>query len=86
MAKGIPTNPELKEEILKRIKDDGLSVVAASKEYGISTKSIYNWIHQSSTGGSTRNLVLENNRLRKKLDNAYRVIGKLTAEVSRPKD
>ena len=85
MAKGTPIDPKLKTEILKRIKSEGLSVPKASAEYGVSTCSIYNWIRLESTSGSGRNLILENNRLKKKLDNAYRVIGKLTAEVDRPK-
>ena len=85
MAKGIPTDPALKAEILRRIKNEGLSVPAASEQYQISTKAIYSWIRNNGTTGSERNLILENNQLKKKLDNAYRVIGKLTAEVSRPK-
>lgn len=85
MAKGIPTDPALKAEILRKIKDEGLSVHAASEKYQVSTKSIYNWIHVNGTTGAERNLILENNQLKKKLDNAYRVIGKLTAEVNRPK-
>lgn len=85
MAKGIPTDPATKAEILRRIKDGGLSVPQASEQYRISTKSIYNWIRVNGTTGSERNLILENNQLKKKLDNAYRVIGKLTAEVNRPK-
>lgn len=86
MAKGIPTDPTLKAEILHKIKNEGLSVPAASEQYQVSTKSIYNWIRTNGTTGAERNLILENNQLKKKLDNAYRVIGKLTAEVSRPKD
>jgi len=86
MAKGTPTAPALKAEILRKIKDGELSVPKASEQYQISAKSIYNWIRINGTNGSERNLILENNQLRKKLDNAYRVIGKLTAEVKRPKD
>ena len=86
MTKGIPTDPALKAEILRKIKDEGLSVINASEQYNISTKAIYNWIRTDGTVGSERNLLLENKRLKKKLDNAYRVIGRLTAEVPRPKE
>ena len=86
MTKGIPTDPAIKAEILAKIKDGALSVPTASEQYNISTKSIYNWIRVNGTTGSERNLLLENKQLKKKLDNAYRVIGKLTAETSRPKD
>ena len=85
MAKGTPTDPALKAEILRKIKDEGLTVPTASGQYQVSQKAIYNWIRADGTTGSERSLILENNQLKKKLDNAYRVIGKLTAEVSRPK-
>lgn len=85
MVKGIPTDPAIKAEILVKIKNGELSVPEASKQYGVSTESIYNWIRVDGTTGSERNLLLENKQLKKKLDNAYRVIGKLTAETPRPK-
>ena len=85
MVKGIPTDSATKAEILKKIKDDGMSVFEASRQYNISTKAIYNWIRVDGTIGSERSLLLENQQLKKKLDNAYRVIGKLTAETPRPK-
>ena len=51
MAKDIPTDPALKAEILRRIKDEGLSVPTASEQYQISTKSIYSWIRANGTTG-----------------------------------
>lgn len=74
----------LKNEILDKVKNQGVSVYLASQETGVSTKTIYSWL-KNEVGDSNRSLVLENNRLKKELDNAYRVIGRLTTEVSRPK-
>ena len=56
---------EVKEEILARVKA-GEPVLALSKQYGVSDKSIYNWIR-----GKTINKIswLEFAKLRKKTSN-----------------
>lgn len=85
MAKGKPTAPELRAEILGKIRDEGMSVAVASATYNISSKSIYTWLREGVVDGN-RNLILENNRLKKELEIAYRILGKLTAETKRPKE
>jgi len=85
MAKGKPTAPELRAEIVGKIRDEGISVAVASATYGISSKSIYTWLREGVVDGN-RNLILENNRLKKELEIAYRILGKLTAETKRPKE
>jgi transposase len=85
MAKGKPTAPELRAEILGKIRDQGMSVAVASATYSISSKSIYTWLRAGVVDGN-RNLILENNRLKKELEIAYRILGKLTAETKRPKE
>lgn len=84
MTKGIPTDPKLKEEILKTIHDEGITTYKASQIFGVSEWTINGWLKRAS-GGSERNYIAEINRLKKKLDNAYRVIGELATEVQRPK-
>lgn len=84
MACGIPTDPTIKAEILKSIHEEGLSSYKASRVYGVPERTISSWLHKE-TKGVERNYISEINQLKKKLDNAYRVIGKLTAEVDRPK-
>lgn len=84
MAKGIPTDPKLKEEILKAIHDENMTAYKASQVFGISEWTINGWL-KKSTECSERNYIAEINRLKKKLDNAYRVIGELATEVQRPK-
>lgn len=37
---------ELKDQVLSRIKNDGVSVAQASKDHGVSTKTIYNWLNR----------------------------------------
>jgi transposase-like protein len=36
--------PDVKEQILKRIKEEGVSVARAAKEHGIAEGTIYGWI------------------------------------------
>lgn len=85
MAKGIPTDPLVKAEILRAIHDEGISAYKASQVFGVSTSAIRKWLG-NETVGSEKNYISQINQLKKKLDNAYRVIGRLTAEVNRPKD
>lgn len=85
MAKGKPTDPSVRAEIVSKVRDEGMSVAVASSTYGISSKSIYTWLREGVVDGN-RNLILENNRLKKELEIAYRVLGRLTAETKRPKD
>ena len=85
MAKGIPTDPTIKATIIKSIREEGISAYKASQIYGISHKTISGWLKKETIGGE-KNYITQINQLKKKLDNAYRVIGKLTAEVGRPKE
>lgn len=73
-----------KNEIISKIRDQGLRVVEVANQYGISSKTIYAWLRAGIVDGN-RNLILENNRLKKELEIAYRVLGKLTSETQRPK-
>jgi transposase-like protein len=76
--KAIPK--ELKEQILKRIKEEGITVSQASLEHGISTKTIYNWMRNK---GSVN--ILEIARLKRENKELLEIIGKLTHNLSRSK-
>ena len=84
MPKGKPIDPALKSEIVSKIRDGGLKVSEAADQYGISSKTIYAWLRAGVVDGN-RNLILENNKLKKELEIAYRIIGRFTAESQRPK-
>lgn len=84
MAKGKPTDPETKAEILRQIRDHGMSVTDASSTYGVSAKNIYRWLQEHVVDGN-RNLVLELNRLRKENEQLYKLLGRATAEMQRSK-
>lgn len=84
MSQGKPTDPKLRAEIVNKIRHDGMSVSEASASYGISAKSIYTWLREGVVDGN-RNLILENNRLKKELEQVYKLLGRATAEMNRPK-
>lgn len=77
-------DPKIKDEILTKIKDGGMSVTDAANMYGVSSKTIYNWLRMGVVDGN-KNLVLELNRLRKENEQLYKLLGRATAELNRPK-
>jgi transposase len=85
MAKGIPTDPAVRAEVVHKIRDEGMRVSEASATYGFSSKTIYAWLREGVVDGN-RNLILENNRLKKELEIAYRIIGRATAEMQKSKN
>ncbi len=85
MPIGKHTDPAVKAEIMRKIRDEGMRVTEAADKYGLSSKTIYTWLRMGVVDGN-RNLILENNRLRKELEIAYRVLGRATAEMQRPKN
>jgi len=75
---------EKKQEILKKIKEESVSVSDASVDSGVSTKTIYRWL-RDGVGNGSQNLTLENNRLKKELEQVYAMLGKATVLMQRPK-
>jgi transposase-like protein len=85
MSRGKPIDPTLKAEIVSKIRDEGMNVAVASATYGFSSQTIYTWLREGVVDGN-RNLILENNKLRKELEIAYRLLGRATAEMQRSKE
>lgn len=82
MAKWIPIAFELKEKILKSIKEDWISAYKASQEYWIWVKSIYNWLNKSITeNNGEKATYAEISRLKKDKDDLLLIIWELTKEV-----
>jgi len=72
---------EVKEEILAKVKA-GEPVSSLSKSYGVSDKSIYNWIQ----GRATKQVsFLEFAKLRKENQQLKEIIGVLSLEVEKSK-
>ncbi len=84
MAVGTPTDPKLKNEILDKIRNHGVAVSTVAEATGVSTKTIYRWLRNGIVD-KDRNLILENNRLRKENEQLYKMLGKATADLNRSK-
>lgn len=84
MPRGIPADRTHKDEIITKIRDHGLSVSEASAQYNLSPKTIYTWLREGVVDGN-RNLILENNKLKKEIEQLYKLLGRATAEMNRPK-
>lgn len=73
---------EIKEQIVKRIKEEGVSVSQAAKDHGVSVKTIYNWLNQRlSHAPSYREFA----HLKKQNTDLLTLIGQLTVEVKKLK-
>lgn len=76
-------DPKTRSEVLAAIKN-GMTQSEAGQLYGVSPKTISTWCRQDVVGGE-KNYLAQINQLKRELDNAYRVIGKLSATADRPK-
>ena len=71
--------PDVKEQIINRIKNEGVSVASAAKEHGVSEQTIYAWIGAKTEGGPS---VLELAKLRKENDELLRLVGWMTLKLN----
>ncbi len=70
---------EIKDEIVGKIKLGG-KVQDLAKQYGVSDKSIYTWLHQD-TSEEVISLV-KYNKLKRENEELKRLIGELTLDMS----
>lgn len=71
---------EIKEQVLSRVKNDGISVMQAAKDAGIHPDTVRNWLAKTADG--VNNEAAENMRLKRELTGVYEILGKLTAELT----
>ncbi len=80
MAKqGFRIAKEIKDEIITKLRSDGLSVMDAAKQYGISDKTIYNWLGTKAKGSVS---LIELNRVKKENDQLKQLTGDITLKLS----
>lgn len=54
MPKGKPVvSADVKQQILKRIKNEGIPIAQVAQEHGISDKTIYGWLSKGLKGQPT---------------------------------
>ncbi len=71
--------PEVREQIISRIKNEGVTVQQAAKDHGVSEQTIYNWIGAKTDGGPS---VMEIAKLRKENDELLKLVGLLTLKLN----
>lgn len=70
---------EVKDQIIKRIKDDGISVTQAAEDHGVSTATIYGWL---TKGVSKNPSWLEFAKLKKENKALLELVGEITMKLS----
>lgn len=71
--------PDVKEQIINRIKNEGVPVAQAAKEHGLHDSTIYNWLGAKAEGVPS---VLEIAKLRRENDELLKLVGLLTLKIS----
>lgn len=71
--------PEVKTDILRRVKEEGVPVMTAAKDHGVSEKTIYGWLGKGAQGSPSWS---EFNRIQKQNKELFEVIGELTIKLS----
>lgn len=79
MPKGKPlVSKEVKEQILKRIRDEGLPVAQVASEHGLHPKTIYGWLGKNVTGSPS---ILEVSRLKRENQALKQLIGQIMLDL-----
>lgn len=71
--------PELKEQIINRIKNEGVTVMQAAKDHGLAEGTIYAWIAKKIEGGPTQAEII---RLKRENDQLKILLGEITLKLS----
>lgn len=77
-----PIAREIKDQIIFRIKHEGVSGAQAAKDAGVNVKTVYGWLARESLDSVS---ILELNRLRRENEGLCKIIGKLTLEMDKVK-
>lgn len=70
---------EVKEQIINRIKNEGVSVSDAAKDHGISENTIYTWISRKIESQPTIGEII---RLKKENRQLLELVGEITLKLS----
>lgn len=79
MKKGHRIALEVKEQILGRIKSEGIAVAQIAKEHGISEQTIYGWLGKGVSGAPTYGEV---SRLKRENAELKQLVGEITLKLS----
>jgi transposase len=76
------TDQSLKDRIIDKLKSEGLTVIQASAEFGISKNTIYNWLKKEAGGDPS---ALEIAKLRRENKKLKEIIGSFALDMERRK-
>ena len=76
------TDQNLKNRIIDKLKSEGLTVTAASTEFGIPVNTIYGWLRKKAGGDPS---ALEIAKLRRENKELKEIIGTLALDSERRK-
>jgi transposase-like protein len=71
--------PDVREQMINRIKEGAATVQQAAKEHGISEQTVYNWLGRKVDGIPC---VLEYAKLKRERDELLRLVGEITLKLS----
>ncbi len=71
--------PEVKEQIINRVKNEGVSIGQAAEEHGLDDSTIYKWLGRKVEGIPS---VLEYAKLRRENEELLRLVGLMTLKLS----
>lgn len=71
--------PDVKEQIINRIKNDGVTVLQAAQEHGISENTIYGWIAKKTEGQPTLSEII---KLKRENSQLLQLVGEITLKLS----
>jgi transposase-like protein len=72
---------EIRDKIVDKIKNDGLSASSAAKEFGVSPNTIYNWLGQGKISSDT----LEIGKLKRENQQLKLIVAELMLDSSKRK-
>lgn len=70
---------EVKEQIINRIKNEGVTVTQAAKDHGIAENTIYAWIAKKVDGGVSLSDVI---KLKRENAQLFQLVGEITLKLS----
>lgn len=70
---------DVKDQIINRIKNEGVSVVDAAKDHGISENTIYGWIAKKTDGQPTLSEII---KLKRENTQLLQLVGEMTLRLS----
>jgi transposase-like protein len=70
---------EVKDQIINRIKNEGIPISQAAQEHGVSEKTIYGWLAKKTEGAPSLSELL---KLKRENAQLLQLVGEITLKLS----